>query len=260
MFPKLNFFLEKFINHIDVDKKIPYTINMIGFQTSINNTLTLLEEMQFAIDKKADFFDIFFDKWLPKTITTEEYSLLKDLKKSDFPFTVHLPIEYHTLADTEKQELFVFIKTLQPKTTTVHFDKITLEELQTLYNEVSDYTKISIENTIPDSMCENYVKYLEKAKSVGTIYATLDAGHGFVNGIEAHKLAQKIASTGIEIATLHAHDNDGKKDMHKPVGEGIIDFARLFEEIKKQNAKPYIVIEHWDNNLLSLKNLQKLNS
>ena len=229
---------------------------MIGFQTSINNDLTLLAELEYALEHKIGVFDIFFDRWLPADITEEEFALIHKIQADEsLFFTVHLPIEYHALSDLEKESFFVFLNDIKPKTTTVHFDQITLDELQTLYNNVHASTKISIENTIPDSNCQNYLKYLEKAKSVGTVYATIDAGHGFVNGIEPDVLAQKIANVGITIATFHAHDNDGKKDMHLPVGEGTINFKKLFAEFKKQNVNPYIVIEHWDNNLKSYNNL-----
>lgn len=231
---------------------------MIGFQTSINNDLTLLEELQFAIEHSISVFDIFFDRWLPSAITPQELELICKMQKEGVYFTVHLPIEYHSLLKSEKEELFEFLKFLKPKTTTVHFDKITLEELKTLYGIVHTVTKISIENTIPDQHCKNYLNYLEHAKSIGTVYATIDAGHSFVNGIEAHILAQEIAKRGIKIATFHAHDNDGKKDMHLPVGEGTIDFKKVFQELKRQYANPYIVIEHWGNNLKSYKNLRAL--
>ena len=232
---------------------------MIGFQTSINNELSLLEELKFAMEHKIPVFDIFFDRWLPSDITEEEFALIHKIQvEESLFFTVHLPIEYHSLSNSEKKSFFDFLNDIKPKTTTVHFDKITIDELQTLYNAVNSVTKISIENTIPDTNCENYLKYLEKAKSVGTIYATIDAGHGFVNGIEAHILAEKIVTLGVEIATFHAHDNDGKRDMHLPVGEGTIKFDKLFAELKKQNVNPYIVIEHWDNNLKSYKNLRTL--
>lgn len=231
---------------------------MIGFQTSINNSLSLLEELEFAIEQKSDFFDIFFDQWLHSAITTEEWNLIYELQAKDFSFTLHLPIEYHLLTETEKEELIDCIKTLKPKTITIHFDKITTEELEYLYKNVAEYTKISIENTIPDTECKKYLQFLQNAKTICTIYATLDTGHSFVNGIEPHILAQKINDIGIEIATVHAHDNDGKKDMHKPVGTQKINFEAFFSTLTDLKQNPYIVIEHWDNNLLAYRKLQNL--
>lgn len=230
---------------------------MIGFQTSINNSFTLFEEITFAVQQNIKLFDIFFDQWLPSSITKEELSLVNELNNKDFSFTVHTPINYHLLSKAEKNEVIVFIKNIQPKTTTIHFDKITLEELEYLYSEVKDITKISIENTIPDVECKNYLAFLQKTKEIGTFYATLDVGHSFVNGLEPHLLAEKIHSMNIEISTVHAHDNDGIKDMHMTVGKGSINFDKFFKTLLELKQEPYIVIEHWDNNIQSFNNLKK---
>lgn len=47
------------------------------------------------------------------------------------------------------------------------------------------------------------------------------------------------------IVNVHLHDNNGVKDEHLSIGEGNIDFSRMFKEMKEwQNNKPLIIECH----------------
>ncbi len=42
---------------------------------------------------------------------------------------------------------------------------------------------------------------------------------------------------------LHLHDNDGSHDLHLPIGQGNIDFQRLFDTMKSGGARPLLTVE-----------------
>lgn len=233
----------------------------IGFQTSKYDNLTLKEELEFAIKQNVDFFDIFFDEWLPNEITTNEHKLINKLKNDNFPFTVHLPISTPKLSENDLSLLLEFIKELRPVTATVHFDKLTFELLEHISNKIKDFTTISIENTIPDNHSvyqENYLAFMKKAVKIAPIQATFDTGHCHANHYSLIQTVNELCDNGINIATVHAHDNDGTRDAHDTIGNGNIDFASFFKLLKEKKQNPMIVIEHWTDNITSLERLRNL--
>lgn len=90
---------------------------------------------------------------------------------------------------------------------------------------------ISIEN-----MSERARDFLEIFDALPLLFMTLDLGH-------AELLSEENTSYGFlnqfpgRIKHLHIHDNDGGNspadDLHLPVGEGIINFKKIFDQIKK---------------------------
>lgn len=233
----------------------------IGFQTSKYNGLTLKEELNFAIKQNVDFFDIFFDEWLPGEITTDEYKIINKLKMQNFPFTVHLPISTPKLPIEKLNSLLEFIREFSPITTTVHFDKLTFELLEYIIDKTKDSTIISIENTIPDMHAvykEKYLDFMANAIKIAPIQATFDTGHCHANNYDLLQTANKLCDNGINIATVHAHDNDGTRDAHDTIGNGNIDFASFFKLLKEKKQNPMIVIEHWTENIISFDRLKKI--
>ncbi|PLX88553.1 MAG: AP endonuclease, partial [Desulfuromonas sp.] len=51
------------------------------------------------------------------------------------------------------------------------------------------------------------------------------------------------AEIGHRIIHLHLHDNTGKGDEHRPVGEGDIDFDQLFSLIHRLDTTPSMTLE-----------------
>jgi sugar phosphate isomerase/epimerase len=45
------------------------------------------------------------------------------------------------------------------------------------------------------------------------------------------------------IKEVHLSDNNGKEDSHMPLGDGSIDFEKLFDEIVKRREEPIFTIE-----------------
>lgn len=232
----------------------------IGFQTSKYNGLTLEEELNFAICQNVDFFDIFFDEWLPNQITAAEYQLINKLKTEKFPFTVHLPISTPKLSANDLNSLINFVQELKPSTTTVHFDKLTLDLLKYIRDNTKDSTIICIENTIPDMngiYNEKYLDFMKKAAKIAPVQATFDTGHCHANHYDLIQTVNELCDNEINIATVHAHDNDGTRDAHDTIGNGTIDFRSFFKCLTERKQNPLIVIEHWTDNITSFKRLKK---
>lgn len=241
----------------------------IGFQSSAYNNLTLLEELKFAWQNKADFFDVFFDGFMPDDVSPEEYDFINQLKCEGFDFTVHLPIEIHKCTEEQLNELSIFVEKIKPVTATVHFDKLNWAFLEKLLSLFGKNTKLCIENTIPDNNpflnCD-YFSFMAETCKKYEVFSTFDTGHCNVNltaqnnsssgSIEV--FAAGLLQNGVQIATVHNHDNFGDKDSHLAVGDGIIDFSNFYKTLKTANQQPMLVIEHWNNNTKSLENLKKL--
>ncbi|MCS7199974.1 MAG: sugar phosphate isomerase/epimerase family protein [Caldimicrobium sp.] len=59
---------------------------------------------------------------------------------------------------------------------------------------------------------------------------------------------------------IHCHDNKGKWDDHLPLGDGVIDFRRIFSFLKENNLFPILTIEakREEDVFKSLKYLQQI--
>jgi sugar phosphate isomerase/epimerase len=64
----------------------------------------------------------------------------------------------------------------------------------------------------------------------------LDCGH--LTAFGRAPLEEWLHVLGPFIGQLHLHDNRGKKDDHLPLGEGVIDFSRLFAYLKAEHPRP----------------------
>lgn len=90
----------------------------------------------------------------------------------------------------------------------------------------------------------------------GTLVALLDAidhpdfGHCFDVGhwqlFAATSLEDWFAALGPRLLHLHLHDNHGDGDDHLPVGEGTIDFGRLFALVALLPRSPSMTLEAHD--------------
>lgn len=89
-------------------------------------------------------------------------------------------------------------------------------------------------------LCSKLEDYLEVLDSVKGIKATLDVGHSNTTDIKPPEYFNGVKSF---IMDMHVHDNDGKYDYHKCLGEGNIDFKKLFSECKKTNYYGPFILE-----------------
>lgn len=76
----------------------------------------------------------------------------------------------------------------------------------------------------------------------GEIHFCLDTGH--LNLFSEVPTEQWVKAFDNGLAELHLHDNDGREDLHLPVGEGEFDFSRLLRKVDSKGLTPVTVLEH----------------
>lgn len=67
----------------------------------------------------------------------------------------------------------------------------------------------------------------------------LDVGH--MNVFSTASLSTWLETLGSHIGQLHLHDNKGDFDLHLPVGEGVVDFRRVFGFV--DSKRPVLTLE-----------------
>jgi sugar phosphate isomerase/epimerase len=74
---------------------------------------------------------------------------------------------------------------------------------------------------------------------------SLDVGHAMI----MHRTGggptpdQWVAAAGNRLGHIHLQDTDGLDDRHWPPGRGGVNFFALFEEIKKLETTPRLILE-----------------
>ena len=86
------------------------------------------------------------------------------------------------------------------------------------------------------------------------IKLALDVGHSNING----QTRRFITAFGKKIAHIHAHDNDGKHDLHLGVGHGTVNWQQFATDIKKIGYKGIVSIESFNDVQESIGKLEKL--
>lgn len=86
----------------------------------------------------------------------------------------------------------------------------------------------------------------------------LDTGHLLL--FSEVELSHWLDVFGDGLAELHLHDNDGKQDLHMPVGEGTFDFKALCCQVEERSLDPVVVLEHHshEETVRSFQNFQQL--
>jgi sugar phosphate isomerase/epimerase len=91
----------------------------------------------------------------------------------------------------------------------------------------------------------------EDIRLIEDIGFTLDIGHANLN----HCLPEFLETS---FSHMHVHDNDGRKDTHSAVGEGIIDFCPVMAALRKTEATAVIEVKDFDGVIRSMKALDRL--
>ncbi|UCE95479.1 MAG: sugar phosphate isomerase/epimerase [Candidatus Bathyarchaeota archaeon] len=82
----------------------------------------------------------------------------------------------------------------------------------------------------------------------------LDVGHSNING-QTRALMETFSK---KIVHIHAHDNDGKHDLHLGVGHGTVDWQQFAVDIKRIRYGGLIMVESYSNIEESIVRLQRL--
>lgn len=165
------------------------------------------------------------------------------------------------VAVTEKRfdQLFKVLPAIRPRTVVAHagYDprrhffmadlwlERSLAFFQNVARQVHDLDgRLMLENVYeegPDDMLRLLTQL--DPKQVGVC---LDVGH--MNAMGRVGMDQWLTVLGDRIGQLHLHDNLGDRDSHLPMGQGTIDFVRLFDFIDEK--KPILTLEPHDENAL----------
>lgn len=102
--------------------------------------------------------------------------------------------------------------------------------------------KIGLENLDKNGslMCFEVEDLLRVVDSVEGLNITLDIGHTFTTDVSPTDYYKKVKDFVIDV---HVHDNDGKVDEHKCIGDGKIDFKPIFQEFKANNYNGPFILE-----------------
>jgi len=228
----------------------------IGFQTCKHNHLKIEEEIQLALNNGLNYFDIFFDGFSPDDVSDSQIDKILELKKEGINYTIHSAIADYKEYPKFMDRIIDFSNKIGALTFTIHFDKLSYETIDKILSKLSTNTKLSIENTIPDKNYiyeKNYLEFIKEAsKRFKNIYSTFDIGHCFINKYDITEYITKIIDF-TQISTFHLHNNDGITDTHNCLNKGNIDVKKIMEFLKSKNLYSIFIIEHWQDNFLSLK-------
>jgi len=115
--------------------------------------------------------------------------------------------------------------------------------------------QIAFENlTKGTGMLKNVEEVASLVKSVDGVKLSFDIGHANLVG-QVRDFLERFLDIMVH---AHIHDNDGKQDLHLPVGEGTIDWSYALPMLKK--IKGPLIIEPLDfqGALRSFSNLSTL--
>ena len=136
--------------------------------------------------------------------------------------------------------------------------KTNLESVQKLLKLSRKHgIKIAIEN-VPEQYgfllanVEQFSRFFnELDEDIGLV---LDVGHSNING-QTHALIEAFHK---KIVHVHAHDNDGKHDLHLGVGYGTVNWQQFAKDIKRVGFKGIVMAEPYHNTEESIATLQNL--
>lgn len=210
----------------------------------------LLEEIEWIGDNGFDFVDLFLeeDQAVPEKIDIEKVRRI--IKKHRLGVVGHtawyLPIgspvkSFREAAVVEAKRYFKVFSRLGVKYVTIHANwpsgmfsekegiTFQVETLKRLVKEAKNY-KIKIIYEPVDTEKDNIKNVSEILSRVPGLYLHLDIGHANLFGRKPEKFIIRFHK---KIKHVHMHDNDGKEDLHAPLGAGIINWKHLIRILKK---------------------------
>jgi len=120
--------------------------------------------------------------------------------------------------------------------------ELNTEFLQKIIREAEErWITIAVENKLEGAhYCSKPEELLKIMKELsGDVGICLDLGHAHING----GLEKSLYSLSRYITAIHAHDNDGHKDLHMPPYTGTINWNLVENWIKKTRFNGVIIFE-----------------
>lgn len=210
----------------------------------------LIEEIEWIGKNGFDFVDLFLeeDEAIPEKINVEEIKSI--LRKYNLDAVGHLawylPIgspmgALQKAGIKEAIKYFGVLNELGVEFITIHADwpgiifssaegtEFQIESLKKLLKEAKKYKLKLMYEPIdtPYDNIENVSKILEK---VPGLFLHLDLGHANLFGKNPEEFIVKFQK---KIKHIHLHDNFGDRDLHLPMGCGVIDWKKILTILKK---------------------------
>lgn len=167
-------------------------------------------------------------------------------------FNVHSifdPLSYCDLWLERLKRTIEMASPLRPSYVVIHLPKVpgldeAIDSLEKLSSFASRYgTSILVENcTFKESNYFNSIddfNYLFSTCADKRIGMCLDIGHAGING----EIDIYMKSFPDRIKEIHLHDNDGKRDLHLPLGSGSIPWYRIVDRFVKSGYDGLLTLE-----------------
>jgi sugar phosphate isomerase/epimerase len=133
-----------------------------------------------------------------------------------------------------------------------------------LDNSIRTWEKVLVRSTKTGSIIAVENIFEEEPSTLRALFEEIDSplfrhcfDTGHFNLFSRVSMEEWFAEVGGYIAETHIHDNNGTKDDHLPIGEGSIDFGKLFGLLKQYApGSAYTIEAHSRENLeRAIKNL-----
>ncbi len=254
----------------------------IGLMNQLT-TKNILDDVAFAVENGFDWFEIGLD-WKQNFNLGKD--TIRDIKKiskeNDLSLIVHTPfyLPVSTILPEIRKSVFENLtnasklaEKVGAKRMTIHPGfrempgpgiNITYESLISNLKKIVGIGKeydveICLENLDNNDffLCIEKEDYLRVLNSVNGLKSTLDVGHANTSKTKPHKYFESVKDF---VMDMHVHDNDGKIDEHNCLGEGNINFKKLFSECKKHEYYGPFTLElfPYENILKGKKILEKI--
>lgn len=237
----------------------------IGFIGQLS-TEDILEDLAFAVKNEFDCFEIALDWKQNYDLSLKVIKKIRETSiKQGIKLIVHTP--YYLPISTMLPEIkkgviqnvrkaIILARGVKSDKLTIHpgFQEMPGSAIKYCYDSLIDNLQkivdigqehnvnICFENfpiNIP-LLCSELKDYCYVLNSVDGLMATLDVGHANTTNI---KPSEFLRETRNYIMNIHIHDNNGKRDEHKCLGEGTIDFKEFFSECKNANYYGPFILE-----------------
>jgi sugar phosphate isomerase/epimerase len=253
----------------------------IGVMSQLT-TKDCIDDLKFVIENGFKWFELGLDWEQNFNLSNEKLSKIKKMAKDNniklivhsawyLPTSSMLP-EIKKGVITNIKKAIIIAKKVGADRLTIHpgYREMPGPAIALCYNSLTDTlnqlvefasrykVNICLENVdaLPCYLCYTIEDYLKVLNSVKGLKTTLDVGHANTSD-GAIEYLEAVKNT---IMDMHVHDNSGENDEHKCLGEGNIDFKRLFSECKKIGYNGPFILElfPYENILKGKERLEKL--
>lgn len=237
----------------------------IGFMGQLS-TKNVLDDLNFAVSNGFDWFEIGLDWKQNYKLNPETIKKIRETSKNhEIKLIVHAAwyLPTSTMIPEVRKGVIENIKKGIILANKVGSDRLTIHAgyrempapaIQLCYESLIHNLKrivgigkkcgvnVCFENSDRNSynLCSELKDFLMVLSSVRGLKATLDIGH--TNTTDT-KPAEYFNAVKDFVMDMHIHDNNGKLDEHKCLGEGNIDFVKVFSECKKEKYSGPFVLE-----------------